>query len=383
MEKENSYCCYHNVILNLFKLKNNFESLDKNKQNTLDLSNQVEKNLVSSIEILLDDLEDDKNLVCMIKKTIKYIIIETMFIEISEFFRVLYFKFFKIAETNTDYGSVNIKFDGLKLYFDNKKTDIDFSKEKFVFTGKLKNIDKFNNSILEKQISNYSLIFIYEYFFMIFPTYYESHLLTNKLLLTNNEYFLNNYEKAFIGILASSAIKCHYLYNLLGNIFFLEGGERSWLEHGIVIIPKRIKKLALINSLLCNNPWNINKENIKELMENDSLVSSGWSNHSELLNAILILTHYQKIGLIVNNLEIEFSKTSFTQETEEFVLSPSFRPCDKKTKRINFLKTALLQLSLNKEKIDEELEQDDVNSTSHDDKREEGICEGIYFFLRK
>ena len=117
--------------------------------------------------------------------------------------------------------------------------------------------------------------------------------------------------------------------------FIEENGDPSWLVFGLIIVPTKIKKLSILNSLLASQPWNIKKENFTVLLNkysSNNCNNSDWTNSTELLNAILILLFYQKMSIIVNNLGLEISTENLVENDSKNQIS------EKLLQRINYLK---------------------------------------------
>lgn len=136
--------------------------------------------------------------------------------------------------------------------------------------------------------------------------------------------------------------------------FIEENGDPSWLVFGLIIVPTKIKKLSILNSLLASQPWNIKKENFTVLLNkysSNNCNNSDWTNSTELLNAILILLFYQKMSIIVNNLGLEISTENLVENDSKNQIS------EKLLQRINYLKKTIKEIKLypDKDQLEESI----------------------------
>lgn len=138
----------------------------------------------------------------------------------------------------------------------------------------------------------------------------------------------------------------------------------------MAIVPKKIQKLAQLNSLISNEPWLIKKEHFQQLLsknEKSGQFSSEWTNSSELLNAILILLHYQKLAMIINNLDFEFYTGTDKLDLIKDNISKLSKISDKALYKVNYLKRALKEIIQNDNDINDDddcemLEVNDLNN---------------------
>jgi hypothetical protein len=107
------------------------------------------------------------------------------------------------------------------------------------------------------------------------------------LIITPADSSLTKIERVYIAIMAVSArnvrppimflsqiysIKCEYLYYMLKEEFEHEiqscqptTNYKRWLEEGLEAVPEQYQKLAELNELLANKPWNVKAEHINDL----------------------------------------------------------------------------------------------------------------------
>jgi len=171
---------------------------------------------------------------CLIEKiklSIKFFIVESIYFQTSDFFRMIFYYCFKESETKSDKGLILVFLDNeIKKYFNNEKTKVKYNesmkieieekKYKKILGCDDKNLkskeikERTDYKILEslittdyfknKEENQQSLIYIYEYFLMFFPEYYKNHLITKDVLFNKNEYIINSSEKIYLAIMVSN-----------------------------------------------------------------------------------------------------------------------------------------------------------------------------------
>jgi len=95
----------------------------------------------------------------------------------------------------------------------------------------------------------------------------------------------------FIAIIGSAVHNCEYLVRNQMAEFLASGGEPDWLlgEH----VPKKLKCLANINSVMAHSPWALDASYIEFVVTNGR-----WSS-AELVHALVILATFQSLSSLV------------------------------------------------------------------------------------
>ncbi|KAF3932724.1 Sestrin-1 [Dactylella cylindrospora] len=100
--------------------------------------------------------------------------------------------------------------------------------------------------------------------------------------------------RLYIGILAAAEHKCQYYVSLLSRYFIDYGGNKTWLR-GLEYAPKKLQRLAKLNTLLAHQPWRLAHEDVQELIKGSNRPSDdpsdNWST-SEVVLAMCILSYY-------------------------------------------------------------------------------------------
>lgn len=92
------------------------------------------------------------------------------------------------------------------------------------------------------------------------------------------------------------------------HLFLAEEGDMSWLIFGLKVVPIKIQMLSVINSIFAYEPWNFSVTHLQNLLSKNE--HSEWANLTELINAILVLLHFQKLSLIVENIGLKLSNSN-------------------------------------------------------------------------
>ncbi|CAG5080816.1 Oidioi.mRNA.OKI2018_I69.PAR.g9712.t1.cds [Oikopleura dioica] len=116
-----------------------------------------------------------------------------------------------------------------------------------------------------------------------------------ELIMTPTDSALTKIERVYIAIMAVSARNCEYLYHMLREEFLHEiqscqptTNYHRWLEEGLTAVPEQYQKLAELNELLANKPWNVKAEHINDLTTG---LTKFWRD-SDLLTAIIIMSWF-------------------------------------------------------------------------------------------
>ncbi|KAK6340095.1 Sestrin-1 [Orbilia blumenaviensis] len=127
-----------------------------------------------------------------------------------------------------------------------------------------------------------------------FPRFATVNMETMDGLISRPGSALSRTWKLYIGILAAAEHKCQYYVSLLSRYFLDYGGNKTWLR-GLEYAPRKIQRLAKLNTLLAHQPWRLTHNNIQELIKGTNSPSDqpgdNWST-SEVVLALCILSYY-------------------------------------------------------------------------------------------
>ncbi|KAF3176170.1 Sestrin-1 [Orbilia oligospora] len=127
-----------------------------------------------------------------------------------------------------------------------------------------------------------------------FPKYATVNMETIDGLVNRPGSALSRVWKLYIGILAAAEHKCQYFVSLLSRYFLDYGGNRTWLR-GLEYAPKKLQRLAKLNTLLAHQPWRLTHGDIQDLIKGTNNPSDelgdNWST-SEVVLALCILSYY-------------------------------------------------------------------------------------------
>ena len=301
--------------------------------NSSELSKDTEKKVDEvhrQVEILIEyGCKNKNNLVLKeLAHRLKWLLGETITIQASEFIREL-----QKTKLNIDYKTND--FELIRTMFPIKETPKIFSYNYFekrapingsfnIYNTILKEI-KFKQKSKDEYFSNYNTsypftfeqcdntvnlmlkqgkIFLYENFFLWYNKVCEYYIKTLDSIIKNIQYINDNSWIYYIALMGISTVKCEYLFSHYENQFLLSGGEISWLLEGLKVVPDKLKKLADLNNLINNQPWNFDVKYIKIMLDNN------W-NKEELLEALLILIVFQRLSTLVISLRFNFFEDDF------------------------------------------------------------------------
>lgn len=159
------------------------------------------------------------------------------------------------------------------------------------------------SELIQKVSYNMTRFLYYEQFLFWMKDYIEVYRKTLIVLLKDYNCFCANW-KLYIALMAVSTMKNEFLFRVLEEEFLLQGGDETWLILGLDVVPKKLRHISLLNSLLAHQPWKLQVEDINKL--------KAYMNVNEIIEAALIMIQFHKMALIEDNLRI---KKSFTEKS--------------------------------------------------------------------
>ncbi|KAK6338779.1 Sestrin-1 [Orbilia brochopaga] len=127
-----------------------------------------------------------------------------------------------------------------------------------------------------------------------YPKFAKVNMDTVQGLISRPGSALSRTWKLYIGILAAAEHKCQYFVSLLSRYFLDYGGNKTWLR-GLEYAPRKLQRLAKLNTLLAHQPWRLVHEDVQELIKGSNSPSDepsdNWST-SEVVLAMCILSYY-------------------------------------------------------------------------------------------
>ncbi|KAK6539183.1 Sestrin-1 [Orbilia ellipsospora] len=127
-----------------------------------------------------------------------------------------------------------------------------------------------------------------------YPDFAKANMATVDGLISRSGSALSRTWKLYIGILAAAEHKCQYYISLLSRYFLDYGGNKTWLR-GLEYAPRKLQRLAKLNTLLAHQPWRLVHQDVQELIKGTNSPadepSDNWST-SEVVLAMCILSYY-------------------------------------------------------------------------------------------
>ncbi|CAD8064186.1 unnamed protein product [Paramecium sonneborni] len=152
-----------------------------------------------------------------------------------------------------------------------------------------------NSNQLQEQLIklynfNYGRIALHELLLLWFPSLIKPYFNVLDSLL-NIQSKLSQDEKYYFAIMGAAASGSDQLYDLLIQHFYLNEGEKNWIDLGYESIDEKIKQLDTICKILVQKPWEQSLKNtLQQILKNNK-----W-NKRELIQALMIFIFYNNIG---------------------------------------------------------------------------------------
>ncbi|CAD8142291.1 unnamed protein product [Paramecium pentaurelia] len=152
-----------------------------------------------------------------------------------------------------------------------------------------------NSTQLQEQLIklynfNYGRIALHELLLLWFPSLIKPYFNVLDSLL-NTQTKLTQDEKYYFAIMGAAASGSDQLYDLLIQHFYLNDGEKNWVELGYESIDEKIKSLDTICKILIQKPWEQSLKNTLQLI----IKNNKW-NKRELIQALMIFIYFNNIG---------------------------------------------------------------------------------------
>ncbi|CAD8183984.1 unnamed protein product [Paramecium pentaurelia] len=136
---------------------------------------------------------------------------------------------------------------------------------------------------------NYGRVGMHEFPFLWFPKLLKSYTFLLDNLFNTKTKILQD-EKYYLAIMGAAASGCDQLYLLLSQIFYLNEGDRNWIDIGYDCVDEHIKQLDPLCKLLITKPWDPQLS-----QELHKLLKGKW-RRKELVQALMIFIFYNNLG---------------------------------------------------------------------------------------
>lgn len=100
--------------------------------------------------------------------------------------------------------------------------------------------------------------------------------------------------RSYIGAMAASELRCHYLADTSQYYFLVNSGDPEWIK-GLDYVSPKLFRLHELSSLLAHRPWLLTPDHIADLLASDQ--EDSWSV-SELVHAIIVLCKHHSMSSI-------------------------------------------------------------------------------------
>ena len=133
--------------------------------------------------------------------------------------------------------------------------------------------------------------------------------------LMNSEGPLPRPWRHYIAMIGASCHSCEYLVRNQLEQFVLSGGDPDWFVSGGDSVPKKLKCLMSVSSMMAHKPWTLNSSHLEHLTS-----ECRWST-SELHHALMILSTFLSLPSLVFGAGVKIEEDLAT-ETEYSSRSP-------------------------------------------------------------
>ncbi|ORY80500.1 PA26 p53-induced protein-domain-containing protein [Protomyces lactucae-debilis] len=124
-----------------------------------------------------------------------------------------------------------------------------------------------------------------------FPRFYETTIMLHDELIRKTGTPLQRVTRLYLCLMAAAESKSQYHISYYTYKYLQLGEHLEWLE-GIDKAPRRVQKLAIVNSILAHQPWKTTRAHIQDLLgrSKDAVHTSDQWTMGELCQAMCILT---------------------------------------------------------------------------------------------
>ena len=239
---------------------------------------------------------------------------ECVFVQSSILFRYIIKEVFnedyaELSDNRIVYSSLDEIAKKLNVFDDdaNKEISIDvlnapIEKKKIGnFFSEFKSTYEYNSSLslsLFTNVVNANLsISHFDILLLEFPEYFECINKTLNDIVNNEKTNFTRSEIFYLAIMGAASVDCDFVIKDLIRLYLLNYGEESWITNGLIVAPEELKSFGKIFNIIAFQPWKLKVDDINALGIQKNLQS--------FIQAIIIMTTYQRIASIVQSIRLK------------------------------------------------------------------------------
>ncbi|CAD8150652.1 unnamed protein product [Paramecium octaurelia] len=243
---------------------------------------------LQQFETLINNYKDEQNILSAIESKITMVINQTplqsivdCYVNIAKDYN-LQTKMYRVSKFHDQKYLPQIPI--LNQYLENKINSLPWP-----VIGDV-NSNQLQEQLIKLYNFNYGRIAQHELLLLWFPSLIKPYFNVLDGLL-NTQTKLSQDEKYYFAIMGAAASGSDQLYDLLVQQFYLNEGDKNWVDMGYESVDDKIKSLNTICKILVQKPWEQSLKNtLQQIMKNNK-----W-NKRELIQAIMIFIFYNNIG---------------------------------------------------------------------------------------
>ena len=257
---------------------------------------------------------------------------ECVFVQSSILFRYIIKEVFnedyaELSDNRIVYSSLDEIAKKLNVFDDdaNKEISIDvlnapIEKKKIGnFFSEFKSTYEYNSSLslsLFTKVVNANLsISHFDILLLEFPEYFECINKTLNDIVNNEKTNFTRSEIFYLAIMGAASVDCDFVIKDLIRLYLLNYGEESWITNGLIVAPEELKSFGKIFNIIAFQPWKLKVDDINALGIQKNLQS--------FIQAIIIMTTYQRIASIVQSIRLKILSPKEIREIPIAAATPS------------------------------------------------------------
>lgn len=230
--------------------------------------------------------------------------------------RIVYSSLDEIAKklnvfANEEHKEISIDFLNAEMSVEKKKIGNFFAEFKSTYEYNSTLSLSLFNSVIDSNMS----ISHFDILLLEFPEYFECISKTLNDIVNSEKSNFSRSEIFYLAIMGASSVDCDFVIKDLIRLYLLNYGDETWITNGLIVAPEELKSFGKIFNIIAFQPWKLKVDDINALGIQKNLQS--------FIQAIIIMTTYQRIASIVQSIRLKVLSPKEIREIPAVAATPS------------------------------------------------------------
>ena len=214
---------------------------------------------------------------------------------------------------NEEHKEISIDFLNAEMSVEKKKIGNFFAEFKSTYEYNSSLSLSLFNSVIDSNMS----ISHFDILLLEFPEYFECISKTLNDIVNSEKSNFSRSEIFYLAIMGASSVDCDFVIKDLIRLYLLNYGDEAWITNGLIVAPEELKSFGKIFNIIAFQPWKLKVDDINALGIQKNLQS--------FIQAIIIMTTYQRIASIVQSIRLKVLSPKEIREIPTVAATPSPR----------------------------------------------------------